>query len=107
MPLAGLAAELPRLLEATQRAIFERARKRLDERSVDVSTLEELIAAFAERPVFATAPMCNTAECETAVKNAVHALTVRVLREDRPANGAPCIACGKPAEFYALLARSY
>ncbi len=29
-----------------------------------------------------------------AVKSAVHALTVRVLRADRPATGAPCIACG-------------
>jgi prolyl-tRNA synthetase len=107
VPIDGLAARLPGLLEATQRAIFERARKRLDERSVDVSSLEELVAAFAERPVFATAPMCNTEACETAVKSAVHALTVRVLRADRPATGAPCIACGTPADSNALLARSY
>ena len=107
VPLDGLAAQLPQLLDAAQQAIFERARKRLEERSVDVSSLDELVAAFAERPVFATAPMCNTAECETAVKAAVHALTVRVLRSDRPSDGAPCIACGKPADFYALLARSY
>ncbi len=107
VPLDGLAAQLPQLLDAAQQAIFERARKRLEERSVDVSTLDELVAAFAERPVFATAPMCNTGECETAVKAAVHALTVRVLRSDRPSDGAPCIACGKPADFYALLARSY
>jgi prolyl-tRNA synthetase len=107
VPLDGLAAQLPQLLEAVQQAIFERARKRLEERSVDVSSLDELVAAFAERPVFATAPMCNTGECETAVKAAVHALTVRVLRSDRPSDGAPCIACGKQADFYALLARSY
>ncbi len=72
-----------------------------------MSSLDELVAAFAERPVFATAPMCNTEECENAVKNAVHALTVRVLRADRPANGVPCIVCGEPTDFYALLARSY
>jgi prolyl-tRNA synthetase len=107
VPLEGLAARLPELLDASQRAIFERARARLDDRSVDVSSIEELVAAFAERPVFATAPMCNTAECETAIKNAVHALTVRVLRADRPATGAPCIACGTPSDSNALLARSY
>jgi prolyl-tRNA synthetase len=107
VPLDGLAAQLPQLLDAAQQAIFERARKRLEERSVDVSSLDELVTAFAERPVFATAPMCNTPECETAVKAAVHALTVRVLRSDRTSDGAPCIACGKPADFYALLARSY
>jgi prolyl-tRNA synthetase len=107
VPLAGLASSLPTLLEEAQSAIFERARKRREERSVDVATLDELIAAFAERPVFATAPMCNTSECENAIKGAVHALTVRVLRADRPAAGEPCIACGKPAEYLALLARSY
>jgi prolyl-tRNA synthetase len=107
VPLAGLAAQFPDLLAATQQAIFERARKRLDERSVEVATLDELVAAFAERPVFATAPMCNTAECENALKNAVHALTVRVLRADRPVTGAACIACGQPADSNALLARSY
>jgi prolyl-tRNA synthetase len=107
VPLAGLAAGLPSLLDASQQAIYERARTRLEQRSVDVATLDELIAAFADRPVFATAPMCNTAECEAQVKGAVHALTVRVLRADRAANGEPCIACGTPADAYALLARSY
>ena len=106
VPLAGLAAG-SRPARGRAAGDLRAGAQRLDERSVDVATLDELIAAFAERPVFATAPMCNTAECETAVKGAVHALTVRVLRADRPADGAPCIACGKPAEFVALLARSY
>jgi prolyl-tRNA synthetase len=107
VPVAGLAAQLPSLLDAAQQAIFERARTRLDERSVDVTSLDALVAAFAERPVFASAPMCNTSDCENALKNAVHALTVRVLRADRQPDGAPCIACGKPADSVALLARSY
>jgi prolyl-tRNA synthetase len=106
-PLAGLAEQLPGMLAAAQQAILDRAQRRLDERSVDVATIEELQAAFADRPVFATAPFCNTTECENAVKDAVHALTVRVLRADRPGGGAPCVACGEPAEFSALLARSY
>jgi prolyl-tRNA synthetase len=106
-PLAGLATSFPDLLATAQQLIFERARRRLAERSVDASTIDELQAAFAERPVFATAPFCNTPACEGVVKAAVHALTVRVLRADRPGGGAPCIACGEPAEFTALLARSY
>jgi prolyl-tRNA synthetase len=107
VPVAGLAARLPDLLAAAQVAIFERARRRLEERSVDVASIDELKAAFAERPVFATAPFCDTPACEEAVTGAVHALTIRVLRADRPGGGAPCIGCGEPAEFSALLARSY
>jgi prolyl-tRNA synthetase len=106
-PLAGLAASFPDLLATAQQKIFDRAKERLAERSVDASTIEELQAAFAERPVFATVPFCNTPACEDAVKAAVHALTIRVLRADRPGGGAPCIACGEPAEFTALVARSY
>ena len=79
----------------------------LDERSVDVASLDELVAAFAERPVFASGPFCNSAECENAVKGAVHAVTVRILRADRSADGAPCLACGEPAEHVALMARAY
>ena len=107
VPLEGLAALLPRMLEAAHDALFARARRELDDRSVDVASLEELVEAFRERPVFASGPFCNRATCEVLIKEAVHALTVRNLRADRRANGAPCIACGEPAEHVALMARAY
>jgi prolyl-tRNA synthetase len=106
-PLEGLGARLPEMLAAAQVATRARAQRLLDERSVDVASLDELIAAFAERAVFASGPFCNLAECEAAVKAAVHAATVRNLRADRTADGAPCIACGRPAEDVALIARAY
>jgi hypothetical protein len=34
-------------------------------------------------------------------------VTVRNLRADRSAGGAPCLACGEPAEHVALIARAY
>jgi prolyl-tRNA synthetase len=105
--LEGFGARLPALLDEQQLAIRARARRLLDERSVDVTTLDQLVAAFADRPVFASAPFCNRPECETAVKAAVHAVTVRCLRADRSADGAPCLACGDPADHIALIARAY
>lgn len=98
---------LPQMLDEAQRIVYGRARRRLDERSVEVSSLAELAAAFEERPVFANGPFCNTPECEERVKQAVHALTVRILRADRSAGGAPCIGCGEPADHVALMARAY
>jgi hypothetical protein len=76
-------------------------------RSVDVRTLDELVEAFRERPMFASGPFCNRPECEVRIKESVHALTVRNLRADRTADGAPCIACGEPADSVALMARAY
>jgi len=107
IPLEGLGGRLQGLLDEAQADIRARAQRLLDERSVDVASLDELVAAFAERPVFASAPFCNTAGCETSVKAAVHAVTVRNLRADRAADGAPCLACGEPAEHVALIARAY
>ena len=107
VPLEGLAARLPALLDGAQVAIWERACARLEERSVDVASLDELVAAFSERPVFASGPFCDRPECEVAVKSAVHAVTVRNLRADRTADGAPCMACGTPTDHVALIARAY
>jgi prolyl-tRNA synthetase len=107
VPLEGLGARLAALLDDTQTVIRARAQRLLDERSVEVRSLDDLVAAFAERPVFASGPFCNSQECEIAVKAAVHAATVRILRADRTADGAPCLACGRPAEHVALIARAY
>jgi prolyl-tRNA synthetase len=107
VPLDGLGARLPDLLDEAQTAIRSRAQRLLDERSVEVTSIAELIAAFADRPVLASAPFCNRPECEIEVKAAVHAATVRILRADRTAGGAPCLACGQPTDHVALIARAY
>jgi prolyl-tRNA synthetase len=107
LPLEGVAARLPGMLEEAQAAIRDRAQRLLDERSVDVVDLDGLRQAFETQPVFASGPFCDSPECELAVKQAVHALTVRVLRADRSPEGAPCLACGRSADHIALFARAY
>ena len=107
LPAETVAAALPRLLDEAQEATRERARRLLVERSREVGTLEELQAAFAELDVFANAPFCDSAGCEARVKAAVHAVSVRNLRSDRSAGGAPCLVCGRPAEAVALIAKAY
>jgi prolyl-tRNA synthetase len=107
LPVDAVSSQLPSLLDTAQRTLFERAQRALDERSVDVRSLDELVEAFRERPVFASGPFCNRAECEVRIKESVHALTVRNLRADREADGAPCIACGESADSVALMARAY
>ncbi|MFN2451338.1 MAG: proline--tRNA ligase [Candidatus Dormibacteria bacterium] len=103
----GFAVRLPALLEEAHAALWQRAIRLREERSVDVATLEELSAAFTDRPVFASAPFCDRTECETRIRAAAPALTVRNLRLDRSAEGRPCLACGTPAEHVALVARAY
>jgi prolyl-tRNA synthetase len=107
VPLDGLGGRLQAMLDEAQVVTRARAQRMLDERSVDVATLGELVAAFADRPVFASAPFCSRPECEAGIKAAVHAATVRILRADRSGDGRPCLVCEQPAEFVALIARAY
>jgi prolyl-tRNA synthetase len=107
VPVDQLAARLPGMLDDAQAAIRQRSLQMLEERSREVATVDELRQAFATEPVFANAPFCNRPECEAAIKAAVHAVTVRNLRSDRTADGAPCIGCDQPSEHVALIARAY
>jgi prolyl-tRNA synthetase len=107
VPVDTVGIELPRLLDEAHHAMRVRSQAMLDSLSREVRTLDELQQAFADGPIWANAPFCNTGECEQQVKAAVHAVTVRNLRADRSADGAPCLACGQPAEHIALIARAY
>ncbi len=105
--LEGVAARLPALLEEAQRLTRARAETRLREGSVEVRSLDELREAFAERPVFANAPFCERQECEASITAAAHALTIRVLRDDRRGEEGRCIVCAEPSREIAVIARSY
>jgi prolyl-tRNA synthetase len=107
LPADDVGLQLPRLLDEAHHALRARALQMLDDLTREVATLDELREAFADGPVWANAPFCNTHECEVAVKATVHAVSVRNLRSDRTADGAPCLACGRPTDHVALIARAY
>ncbi len=107
MGIDACIAALPELLEDAHTRLQARALALLEARSCDVTTLDELSEAFVKEPVFANAPFCNRPACEDRIKEQVHAVTVRVLRDDRKGDGAPCIACQAPSDHIALIARAY
>ena len=106
-PLDGVGARLPAMIEQAHVRTRARAETLLRDRTVEVSTLDELREAFATQPVFANAPFCERPECEGAIKGAAHALTVRVLRRDRSGEAGRCVACGEPSSEVAIVARAY
>jgi hypothetical protein len=97
------------MLEETQALIRSRALAFLEKHSVEVATLDELREAFPATPpyVFANAPFCSAPDCEKQITDAVHAVSVRCLRDDRCAGGAPCIVCGTASDDVAVIARAY
>jgi prolyl-tRNA synthetase len=106
VPLSGLVAQVETMLHEFQARLFGRALRARESFLVDVSTREELLAAFADgRNSLAHGPWCGDSACELELKDATHGVTIRVLSAEVAAGA--CAACGKPATAVAYWARAY
>jgi prolyl-tRNA synthetase len=106
VPLAGLAEELPRRLEAYQNDVFGRAMAFRAEHTHEVDTLEAMTEGLDAEGGFFMAPWCGSAACEKAVSNA-NGATIRVIPFDSPDEAGVCIVDGRPSERRVLFARAY
>jgi prolyl-tRNA synthetase len=104
-PMAGLAAEVDRLLTDIQRTLFERAVKFRDEHTTVASTYDEFKQAMEGRPGFVVAPWCGSRECEAEIKTETQA-TIRNLPLEDSAGGV-CVRCGGPGVARAWFAKAY
>jgi prolyl-tRNA synthetase len=106
VPLEGIAERIEVMLTEFQARLFGRALRTRESFAVEVTTREELLAAFADgRNAFAHGPWCGTGECELDIKDATRGVTLRVLTEEEPRGS--CAGCAKPATAVAYWARAY
>jgi len=104
VPRAEAGARVAELLEEIQGNLRRRAREFREERTVEVSDKDALLAALSKQQGFVLAPWCGRPECELDIKAATAAVTRVFL--DEPISGA-CAYCGQPARSKAYFARSY
>ena len=104
-PMAGLAAEVARLLAQIQNDLFERAVKFRDEHTSQVTTYDEFRQAMEGRPGFVVAQWCGSVECEAGIKAETQA-TIRNLPLEDSAGGL-CVRCGGPGVARAWFAKAY
>jgi prolyl-tRNA synthetase len=106
IPVAGLADRVAQLLTEFQARLFGRALRMRESYSVEVSTREQLLAAFAEgKNALAHGPWCGADDCEAEVKDASKGATIRVIGDDP--TDSECAACGRPARSMVYWARAY
>ncbi len=116
VPIAGAAAHIDTLLRDIQKALFDRAKKLRDSRSVSVNTLDEFKALFPvsgeeEGEVgidvlkFVSAHWDGTRETEDRIQKEFKA-TIRCLPEGDTEPGT-CIFSGKPSARRVVFARAY
>jgi prolyl-tRNA synthetase len=99
VPLAGLAARVPALLESMQGDLLERARKFVAENTTRVGTYDQLKEAMAEKRGFILAGWNGDAAVEARIKEETKA-TIRVIPLDDERE-APCVVTGqKGREVY-------
>jgi prolyl-tRNA synthetase len=116
IPLAGAAEHISKLLRDIQAALYERAKKYRDARTVSVNTLDEFKDLFPDRgeqdemPVealkFVYAHWDGTRETEDWVQKHFRA-TIRCLPFDGPQEAGTCIFTGKPSARRVVFARAY
>ena len=108
VPLAGLAARVPALLEEIQAGLMAQARTFLDANIRDAADYPSFKEILETRRGFVRAPWCGDAKCEARIKAETMA-TIRVIPlEDKDAlTDRPCVACGAKGQALAYFARAY
>ena len=104
VPRAGAMAAVAALLDNIQSAMYERALRFRDERTVETESFAELTEAV-ERG-FASTWWCEEPDCEQAIQAATGA-TSRCLPLDQPGGSGVCVRDGRPATRRSIFARSY
>jgi prolyl-tRNA synthetase len=104
LPLDGVVAAIPGLLDEIQAALLAQARAFLASHTIATSSSDEFYRLLSERAGLIDIPWCGLAACEAAVKERTSA-TTRNTR--RPAHGDRCVACGEPATVQAYFSQAY
>jgi len=105
VPLSEIEGKVKETLETIQKALFEKAKKFLQENTVEVNNREEFLKAIKAGKM-AYGYFCETPKCEKAIKKQ-SAATNRVIPLDQKEADAKCFFCGKPAKRKSYFARAY
>ena len=97
VPLAELEATVPKLLDAVQAGMYEKAKKNLSEHTYTATTVEEVKAIAEGEGGFIKTKWCGSLECELAMKEKA-GVTSRCLPLEQEKLGDVCPCCGKKAD---------
>ena len=104
LPQAGLAVTVTDLLTGIQKSLLERATAFRDSHIFEPKDYAELTEIV--RDGWAYSYWCESADCETKVKEDTKA-TTRCIPLDQEEGSGKCIVCGKDAKHKVYFARAY
>lgn len=106
IPSDRLPERLPQVLDAIQKALYERALAFREQRTHGITTLDQLDRQIEEERGFFWAPWCGESSCEAEVK-ATTGATLRCVPLEGGNQTGLCLVCGAPSSQTAVFARAY
>jgi prolyl-tRNA synthetase len=106
VPVTGLAQTLGVELAGFQQRLLERAREFQRQNTVELATLDEVVAHYRTKGGFAWVDWCGEEGEEVRVKTDTGGVTIRTIDEETQPSGA-CFVCGQPAKHRVALAKAY
>jgi len=106
VPVTALAHTLTEELVRFQARLFERALEFQRANTVELETLDEVIAHYRIKGGFAWVDWCGEDGEEARVKTESGGVTIRTIDEESQPNGK-CFVCGQPAKHRVALAKAY
>ena len=106
VPVTALAHTLTEELVRFQARLFERALEFQRANTVELETLDEVIAHYRIKGGFAWVDWCGEDGEEARVKTESGGVTIRTIDEETQPKGK-CFVCGQPAKYRVALAKAY
>jgi prolyl-tRNA synthetase len=104
--LQDMSTEIPKLLDAIQDNMFQKALAFRERMITEVNSYEEFKRVLDEKTGFVSAHWDGTIETEIAIKDETKA-TIRCIPLDAKLEEGVCIYSGKPSDRRVLFARAY
>ena len=104
--LQDMASEIPKLLDAIQENMFQKALAFRNSMITEVNSYAEFKRVLDEKTGFVSAHWDGTLETEIAIKDETKA-TIRCIPLDAKPESGVCIYSGKPSDRRVLFARAY
>lgn len=101
-----LQTEIQALLDRIQEDLYQKAKKFLKDNTQNVDTYDMFKETLSKKRGLLSAFWCESAECETKIKEETKATTRCLPLENKEQNGT-CIYCGKNAKHRWLFGQAY
>lgn len=104
--IKDLKKQIPVIIEKMQKEMYSSAEKVLYSNIAESEDKKELIRKIKEKKMVIV-PLCKSPECEDCIKAETGGAKTLFIDKKRNARNKKCIICGKPAEYFVYVGKTY